>query len=97
MCPNIVQRAVAVADLASARLCEHNTSCIRQPRQALGIIGDTLLDVTITMHLDRARGALAAGDREAFGRRCEHADRLARRHAPGRIDEIEALLETGLD
>jgi hypothetical protein len=97
MYPNFVQRTIAVADLVSARLCEHDTSCIRQPRDALGIVHDTLLDVAITAHLEHARAAAVAGNREEFGRRCEHADRLARRHAPGRLTEVDALLDAGLE
>jgi hypothetical protein len=93
MSPNVVQRALAVADLVSARLCKHDTSCIRQPRTALRIVGDTLLDATITAHLEHASAAVAAGDRRDFERHCEYADRLARRHAPDRLGEIEGLLE----
>jgi hypothetical protein len=96
MSPNIVQRALAVVDLVSAQLCKHDTSCIRQPRRALRVVYDALLDVTITVHLEHARAASTAGDREGFGRHCEYAERLARRHAPDRLGEVETLLEAGL-
>jgi|AntDeeMinimDraft_5_1070356.scaffolds.fasta_scaffold03939_2 hypothetical protein len=93
MCPNTVQHALVAADLVSARLCKNDTSCVRQPRQALGIVRDTLLDATISMHLEHARAAVANGEREEFDRHCEYANRLARGHAPDRVDEVERLLE----
>jgi hypothetical protein len=97
MSSNVVQRALAVADLVSAQLCKHDTSCVRQPRATLRVVCDTLFDVTITTHLEHAHAASAAGDREGFGRHCEYAERLARRHAPGRLGEVETLLEAGLE
>lgn len=95
MCPNVVQYALVAADLASAQLCKHDTSCVRQPRQALGIIHDTLLDAMISIHLEHARDAIANGDREIFERRCERAGRIARWYAPARLADVEQVVETG--
>jgi hypothetical protein len=80
-----------------ARLCKHDTSCVRQSYGALRIVCDTLLDVIITAHLEHARAAVVAGNREEFGRRCECAEQLARRHAPDRLAEIEDLLEASFN
>ena len=93
MCPNIVQRTVAAADLVSAQLAQRNTSCLRNPLQSLGVVRETALDALITLHLGHARDAIAAGDQETFERRCEHAGRLARWHTPERLEDVERLLE----
>lgn len=95
MCPNFIQRAVAAVDLVSAQLAKNNTSCVRQPHEAFRVVRDTLLDATITIHLEHAHAAVVAGDREDFGRRCEYAVRLARRQAPGRIDDVERVVAAG--
>jgi hypothetical protein len=55
MCPNFIQRAVAVADYLSAELSKANTSCVRQPCQSLRIIRETATNAVITAHLEQAR------------------------------------------
>ena len=95
MSPNIVQRTVAAADLASAQLAQRNTSCLRHPLQSLGVISETALNAIITRHLGYARDAIATGDHEAFERRCEHAGRIARWHAPDRLEDVEGVLKQG--
>ncbi|WP_049997022.1 hypothetical protein [Halococcus sediminicola] len=94
MCPNIVQRTIAAADLVSAQLAQRNTSCLRNPLQSLGVVRETALDATITHHLDHALDAIESGDQETFERRCEHAGRLARWHMPERLNDVEQLLES---
>ena len=94
---NWVQRAVAAADLVSAHLSKTNTSCLRQPLRSLRIVRETATDAVITAHLEQARGDVAKGNREGFERHCEHAGRLARWHAPDRLDDVERLLEARSD
>lgn len=93
MCSNVIQRAVAVADHLSAELSKANTSCVRQPFQSLRIIRETATNAVITAHLEQARADVSSGDREGFERHCEHAERLARWHAPDRLEDVEQLLE----
>ena len=94
---NWVQRAVAAIDLVSAQLSKANTSCLRHPLQSLRIVRETATHAAITAHLEQAREDVASGDREGFERRCEHAGRLARWHAPDRLDDVERLLEANSD
>ena len=93
MCPNIVQRTVAAVDLAAAQLAQRNTSCLRNPIQSLGVIRETAVNATISLHLGHALDAIESGDRETFERRCERAGRLARWHEPDRLDEVERVLK----
>lgn len=85
MSPNFVQRTVAAFDLASAQLAQRNSTPLRE----------TAANAIVTRHLDRARGALANGDRAGFERRCERASRLAYSHAPDRVKDVEDTLTEG--
>ena len=91
---NTNQRAVAAVDHLSAELSTTNTSCIRHPVRSLSVLRRTAVDAAITMHLEHARDHDANGDRAAFERRCERAQRLARWHSPNRLDDVERLLES---
>lgn len=91
---NIVQRAIAAVDHLSAELSKTNTSCLRHPLRSLGVLRRTAVDAAITMHLEHARDHDVNGDRAAFERRCERAQRLARWHSPKRLDDVERLLES---
>lgn len=85
MSSNFVQRTVAAFDLVSAQLAQRNSKPLRE----------TAASAIVTRHLDRARGALANGDRAGFERRCQRASRLAYRHAPDRVEDVESTLTAG--
>ena len=92
MSPNFVQRTIAAFDLASAQLAQRNSTPLRSRLHSLTHLRQTAANAIVTRHLDRARGALANGDRAGFERRCERASRLAHRHAPDRVEDVESIL-----
>ena len=95
MSPNFVQRTVAAFDLASAQLAQRNSTPLRGRLRSLTDLRQTAANAIVTRHLERARGALANGDRPGFERRCERASRLAHRHAPDRVEDVESTLTAG--
>lgn len=52
----------------------------------------TLINRMITANLEQAHEYAVHDNREGFERHCAHAERLAERHAPGRITDVEQVL-----
>jgi hypothetical protein len=72
-------------------------NCLRHPVQTFSRFHASLIDQTITANLKQAREHAANGNNEGFERHCGHAERLAERHAPGRVEEVERVAAAGPD
>jgi hypothetical protein len=72
-------------------------NCLRHPFQALNRVHETLVHRTITANLEQAHEHAANGNDEGFERHCGHAERLAERHAPGRVEDVERIVAAGPD
>lgn len=70
-------------------------NCLRRPLQTLNRIHATLVHRTITANLEQAREYAANDNREGFERHCGHAERLAERHAPERVEDVERIVAAG--
>jgi limonene-1,2-epoxide hydrolase len=70
-------------------------NCLRHPVQTFSRFHASLIDQTITANLRQAREHAANGNNEGFERHCGHAERLAERHAPGRVDDVERVAAAG--
>jgi hypothetical protein len=72
-------------------------NCLRHPLRTLNRIHATVVHRTITANLKQARKYAANDNREGFERHCGHAERLAERHAPGRVEDVERVAAAGPD
>lgn len=70
---------------------------LRHPLRTLNRLHASLVHRTITANLEQAHEYAVHGDREGFERHCDHAERLAERHAPGRVDDVERVVAAGPD
>jgi hypothetical protein len=68
---------------------------LRHPFQTIRTVRATLIDRAIIANLKQAREYAANGNHEGFERHCGHAERLAERHAPGRVDDVERVAAAG--
>ncbi|EMA54499.1 hypothetical protein [Halococcus salifodinae] len=72
-------------------------NCLRHPFRTLKQVHATLVHRTITANLEQAREHAANGNFEGFERHCGHAERLAERHAPSRVDDVGRIAAAGPD
>ena len=72
-------------------------NCLRHRIRTLGRLHASLIDRTITAILEQAREHAANGNHEGYERHYEHAERLAQRHAPSRVDDVERVAAAGPD
>lgn len=72
-------------------------NCLRHPFRTLKQVHATLVHRTITANLEQAREHAANGNFEGFERHCAHAERLAERHASGRVDDVGRVAAAGSD
>jgi|AntDeeMetagen285_2_1112576.scaffolds.fasta_scaffold22359_1 hypothetical protein len=66
-------------------------NCLRHPLRTLSEIHASLIHRTITANLEQAHEHATNGNREGFERHCAHAGRLAQRHAPDRMGDVERV------
>lgn len=72
-------------------------NCLRHPFRTLKQVHATLVHRTITANLEQAREHAANGNFEGFERHCGHAERLAERHAPSCVDDVERVAAASHD
>lgn len=70
---------------------------LRHPLRTLNRLRTTLVHRTITANLEQAHEHASNGNYEGFKRHYGHAERLAERHAPGRVDDVERVVAAGPD
>ena len=90
-------RRGAVVHVVSLSPRGEMSSWIRHPLRTLRTLHATIVDRTITANLDRAREHAHNQNREGFIRHIGHAARLAQRHAPDRVADVEHVAQTTLD
>lgn len=73
------------------------SSWIRHPLRTLRTLHATIVDRTITANLHRAQEYAYNENREGFIRHIGHAARLAQRHAPNRVTEVEQVAQATVD
>ncbi|WP_273837239.1 hypothetical protein [Halococcus sp. PRR34] len=69
----------------------------RHPLQTLNRLRTTLVHRTITANLEQAHEHAINGNYEGFERHCGHAERLAERHAPDRVDDVDRVVAAAPD
>ncbi|WP_241431264.1 hypothetical protein [Halococcus thailandensis] len=72
-------------------------NCLRHPFRTLKQVHATLVHRAITANLEQAHEHATNGNFEGFERHCGHAERLAERHAPGRVDDVGRVAAAGPD
>jgi hypothetical protein len=89
--------SVSASSLFASEGGEMLVNCLRHPIRTLKQVHVTLVHRTITANLEQAREHAANDNYEGFERHCGHAERLAERYVPSRVDDVDRVAAAGPD
>ena len=70
---------------------------LRHPIQTVSRVHGSLIEQAIDANLRCATKFATKGDYEGFHRHCGHAEDLARRHYPERLEEVQRVAVDGVE